>query len=327
MGEYTEHWDLDNYSYSEVQLQYFDDVEVPALIIKDLIFDNPYNLAHIYVEHPVFLAPVAPPYYHALIDVVGEFEFLKLKYPHLKIVFCANDHFFELKKHRALNDAAYIDSILKLYESENRLVDLKNYRVHFKEVIHFASRSMWSQDRMVPLAIQEAAGDFNRESCVSRRVDLIDPIRKKLLPAMSHEPTPEKIYSARVDLSNPMSAVDDIRSYADEYKIIEHFKANGFEIINLNNVPLEKQIALFANAKEIAGIAGTNLVNAIFASPGTKLYQIHATNLWAYSLYDDYFNAASLNVMNIAKDYSKSMNLDGLTHVPVEVILNELNKV
>ncbi len=328
MGEYQHHWDVDNYSYSHVDLEYFDDVKVPALHIKDLKFtcDNPY--ANIVVEGPVFLAPVAPPYYHMIIDVVGEYEFLKSKYPDIRIIFCSNDNFVELKKQKDILKTDFVDHILKVYDSEYKILDLQRDNVHFKHVVHFASRSMWSQDRMVPLAIQEASGEFELFDCVSRRPDLINFIRNKLMGYQSDNRYPEKIYSARIspDFVDSDDIENNPRFYKDELKVIEYFKGKGFSIINLDSMSFDDQISAFANAKEIAGIAGSNLLNSIFAKPGTRLYQIHVTNLWAYSLFDDYYNIVGLDVVNVGKDYTKVMNLDNLNYTPIEMLMDELDR-
>ena len=77
----------------------------------------------------------------------------------------------------------------------------------------------------------------------------------------------EKIYVSRAALPN------DRRTYGEE-KIQNIFQKNGFQIVYPEQLPLEKQIALIKNCRELAGCAGTALHLALVMKPGGTVIQI-----------------------------------------------------
>ncbi len=321
--EYDGHRDPTNYSYASTSTSSFDDVNVPAIHVYGLTFDNKENnIGTIKIPGRVFLAPVATPYYHAIMDVIGEYEFIKNYFPDTKIIFCSNDNMHELRMHRENHRSKFIDDILGIYFATNKVIDLNNYYVEFEEVVFFPNRSMWTQDRMVPLAIQNSIKEFGRGECVERRPRLVDYI-KNAVGHFRKDGGPAKIYSARMSL-NDMSVREGSRGYKDEKKIIDYFVSKGYTPVNLVGLSLMDQINLFYNATHVAGLKGSNIFNSIFCKPGTKVIQIYSTNLWDYE-FEDYFKPQGIEVIDVAREFSQTMNLDGLEYTPADVIINELN--
>ena len=78
--------------------------------------------------------------------------------------------------------------------------------------------------------------------------------------------TYDKIYLSR-------SAMNDGRTFG-EVSVEKIFAKNGFKIIYPEKLPLEQQITLARNCKEMAGTAGTALHLAAFMKPGNRVIQI-----------------------------------------------------
>lgn len=78
--------------------------------------------------------------------------------------------------------------------------------------------------------------------------------------------TYDKIYLSR-------GKMNDGRTFG-EAPIEKIFAKNGFEIIYPEKLPLEQQITLAHNCKEMAGTAGTALHLAMFMKPGGRVIQI-----------------------------------------------------
>ena len=78
--------------------------------------------------------------------------------------------------------------------------------------------------------------------------------------------TYDKIYLSR-------GAMNDGRTFG-EASVEKIFMKNGFKIIYPETLPLEEQITLANNCKEMAGTAGTALHLAMFMKPGNRVIQI-----------------------------------------------------
>lgn len=98
------------------------------------------------------------------------------------------------------------------------------------------------------------------------------PIIKKLFDCVAGSlvdkkyETYDKIYLSR-------SAMNDGRTFGEK-QIENIFKKNGYEIIYPEKLPLNQQITLVANCKDMAGTAGSALHLALFMKPGGRVIQI-----------------------------------------------------
>jgi capsular polysaccharide biosynthesis protein len=68
----------------------------------------------------------------------------------------------------------------------------------------------------------------------------------------------------RIFISRPMGAE---RLLEQHHEVEALFERNGFAIVHPEKLPIEDQIALFSGAKMIAGLGGSAMHNAVFASP------------------------------------------------------------
>jgi hypothetical protein len=73
----------------------------------------------------------------------------------------------------------------------------------------------------------------------------------------------EKIYISRDDASN--------RRLKNEEEVVKILEEYGFKKFNCRDFSFTDQIKLFANAKQIAGILGSNMTNTVFAPRNSKL--------------------------------------------------------
>ena len=78
--------------------------------------------------------------------------------------------------------------------------------------------------------------------------------------------TYDKIYLSR-------SAMNDGRTFGEK-QVEKIFEKNGYKIIYPETLPLEHQITVAANCKEMAGTAGSALHLALFMKPGGRVVQI-----------------------------------------------------
>lgn len=98
------------------------------------------------------------------------------------------------------------------------------------------------------------------------------PIMNKVFDKISanmsetHYDTYDKIYLSR-------SRMNDGRTFGEK-QIENIFRKNGYEVIYPETLPLEQQIFLANNCKEMAGTAGTALHLAMFMKSGGRVIQI-----------------------------------------------------
>jgi capsular polysaccharide biosynthesis protein len=87
---------------------------------------------------------------------------------------------------------------------------------------------------------------------------------------------PEKIYISRKDSRNRIMLNEE-----DVEIMLRHY---GYEVITLTGMTLADQINIFANSKRIIGGHGAGLTNLGFASPGTRVLEIHMQGYynWCY---------------------------------------------
>jgi capsular polysaccharide biosynthesis protein len=66
------------------------------------------------------------------------------------------------------------------------------------------------------------------------------------------------------------------RRLTNETQIEALFERHGFRIVHPELLPIEAQIALFSNAKMIAGLGGSAMHNTVFTNPGAKVLIVSA---------------------------------------------------
>lgn len=90
--------------------------------------------------------------------------------------------------------------------------------------------------------------------------------RMKRLQAESSLTPPERIYISRTRVPG--------RGLRNEAEVEAHFAGLGFAVIHPQELPIEDQIRLYANARMIAASGGSAAHNAVFAPPGAKVLVI-----------------------------------------------------
>ena len=92
---------------------------------------------------------------------------------------------------------------------------------------------------------------------------------------------PEKIYISRRtwlhnNLKNIGTNYTERRRCVNEDEIAELFISQGFEEVFCENLSMKEKIAMFSNAKVIAGPIGGGMCNVIFSPPETKVISINS---------------------------------------------------
>ena len=92
---------------------------------------------------------------------------------------------------------------------------------------------------------------------------------------------PEKIYISRRtwlhnNLENIGTNYTERRRCVNEDEIAELFISQGFEEVFCENLSMKEKIAMFSNAKVIAGPIGGGMCNVIFSPPETKVISINS---------------------------------------------------
>lgn len=321
--EYEGHYENDEYSTGGVYSEDLPGLNVPAIIIRDFKFNNVEGGDYRYIPGTSFLTPIAPPFYHALLDGIGEYEFIKSFYPDVQLHFVTNDSFKEYESQVGRRKSQYIQDIMHIYDTniDNVLSTLEeNY--HFEKVIVLPQRTLWGQDRIIPLAMQNSIKNFRPDECNARRVDVMMKLVEKIKPMLT-KTEPIKLYASRGDVA---SGGVSGREYEDEHEIMAFFYEQGYTVVQLSELSLLDQFNLFYNATEIAGIKGSNLFGAVFAESSTKVIQIYQSATWDYP-FEQYFERMGLDVINIGKEAVGAIRKSGGDHdVPVEVILDSLKE-
>lgn len=83
-------------------------------------------------------------------------------------------------------------------------------------------------------------------------------------------PTPEKIYLTRKLWSNQS------RAMTNHAEVEALFAGNGFEVVSPETLPLSEQVQLFANAKIIAGEAGSAMHNSVWAGEECRFLNLQS---------------------------------------------------
>jgi hypothetical protein len=102
---------------------------------------------------------------------------------------------------------------------------------------------------------------------------------------------------------------NNLRPIRDESKLHEHLHTNGFEVVDLQNMSLSKQISIFYNATHVISPHGAALANLIWSRERTKVLEIMSPFFYnrcfeqiSSTLHLDYRVCDSYEINEIAKN-------------------------
>ena len=102
---------------------------------------------------------------------------------------------------------------------------------------------------------------------------LIDSYRSVVL-ADNPQHKGERIYISRRDAGG--------RMLNNEEEVVEYLLKMNFSIITLSEYDFKHKVALFRDAEIIVGMTGAGMTNLMFASPGTKVLELHPPTFTNY---------------------------------------------
>lgn len=321
IGDYLKHEDHKNYTYSATWSEDFPGTNLKSIHIKDYTITHP-TKDEIFISGKTFLAPAACNYYHSMVDVIGTYEFLKSKYSDIVMRFGIKDEFpgaepGMFSKHMQDINNNYTKEIHRLYNPENITFNFQDCHVRFEEIILMPTRSMWHQDRMTPLKLQDNLFILSHEDLLPIRIEYIKKIKEKFR-ILEKSKESNKLYCLRgISSSKSMD-----RSY-DETELMDFFKSKGYDVVNLETMSLLDQFKTMSSANFAAGLDGSNIFNCIFMRPGSKVYVISTQRWWSYE-FVRYFKEIGLEVVNIGQDLIKNLPIENGAHLLSSEIIKEL---
>jgi hypothetical protein len=338
IGDYTGHVDHENYKYSSVFTSKIPGTELQSIHILDYTITNPDKIEN-FIPGKTFLAPVVSNYYHAMVDVVGTYEFLKSVYPDIKIIFCIKDtrttSILESYK-KSMEDTEHniTKTIQEIYNLKNFTVSFVDDHTRFEEVIFMPTRSVWDVNRPTPLKIQDELFTFSHEDLLPIRIEYMKKLKEKFLPLINVKDE-GKIYCSRMpyDESDPefINFVEPVinennsdRIY-DERDIIKYFKSIGYRIINSENFSMLEQFSIFAGATHVAGINGSNMFNCIFMKENSPVFIIDTQRWWGYE-FIKYLQDFNLSVYSIGNKTVLDIPAEKGVHAKQNILLSEIKE-
>ena len=89
--------------------------------------------------------------------------------------------------------------------------------------------------------------------------------------------TPERIFVSRLSQARRHP---DYRVLRNEAALIAALEAEGLTAVEPETLPFSQQVALFARARQVAGLGGAGMFNAVFCRPGTPVLTIESSAGW-----------------------------------------------
>jgi len=96
-----------------------------------------------------------------------------------------------------------------------------------------------------------------------------------------------------------ISRLNSSRSPEFEKELVQFLSARGWEILNLESIPLEQQIGLISSASKILGVHGAGLAGIVWASPNAKVIELMPIN----RIIDCIFNLAQVREQSYKRIY------------------------
>jgi len=209
-------------------------------------------------------------YFHFFIDTLFKlYIFKKLKIKNYKILILKEDY---ISFRKSLFEFFFPDEI------KNLLLVESNKEVSFKLLYHIKSNFQIN---------------FNQFK------DYINFIRKKIFLSKKIKKTKKQ---NNVYISRKVSSIHS-RSFENEIKLIRFLNKLKFKIYNLENLSIEKQFEIFANAKIILTCHGSGLTNLVASKKNLKVIEIHSNYI------SDHYLILS-KLLGIDKHFTYSVNED-----------------
>lgn len=220
----------------------------------------------------------------------------------------------EKYKNLDLFDAIYLPNISHSFQRDT----LQYFKVVKRKLINGNKiRHIYSNKLTIP---QHPYWKLNKDQIDTANIDpeIIKILRNKFLKKSKRY----KLKKLFIDRSDSIFSHNQIENYDEVLKVL---CTNGFEIIKLVNIPFNKQVSFFYNAKIVVGAHGAGLCNTIFCNPQTKLIEMTSKGFKANLLK----NISKINKLDYHKLSSpKKIPLDRLKpdiYVPIKKLIKLIN--
>ena len=307
---------------TQPEIRFAEDEQVKLLcsgisfhIIKNLELINN-NTKFINIPGKVFPIPYGQAYLHLLMDSIGGYLKLKRLYPDLRIIFFDRGDFQS-------NAMGASKDLLDIMGAEIISAWTENFM--FDEVFMFNLDIIPLPRHNFPMNKEAGYKEETSQEYRNFTNQSIPAIKKLLFPYLKEKKSPQFIYISRKKDNKLMK--DSVHEFEREHRyhdeIFDEYLEGqiiklGYTIIELDSTSLIDQINLFYNAKVVAGIGGTNILNAIFCKKQSDVAQILINKKWDYH-YDELIkNAGIENYIDI-----DVRNFDN--QKAIKYILNSLN--
>lgn len=322
----------DKISYEGIESKFDDNLNLPIIYIQDLKYSNINGLDHIYIPGKTYLAAGWMPYYHAVTDGIGVYEYIKGTHePELKFILA--ESWLSREMNMGLQEPT--PATYEYWNWSQLRIDLTKANYHFETIVFMPTDSIWGDMRKIPYELQHAVGEFEYEQCFTIKPQMFETARNQLIAAVDTS-TPIKIYSTRIPtkefycrtrrITKEQEADNLARIYDDEKIIQDYFVDKGYIIIDNAVLSIKDQAELYAKASHIAGLAGTNMFNAIYSKPGSQVFYIHTSSYWYYD-YLHYYRYYGQQINEVCRSDIESADFDPSWKVPVENIIAELDRL
>jgi hypothetical protein len=241
----------------------------------------------IYLDGKYFAVKYGMSYGHLLLDGIGQYLYLKIKNPDLKIVFfkfgnneynkvCENlINFFNAEVINVFNNNYKIKNLIFFYIEDARLelpkdiVDNKNTNLFIPPI---PSKLFLNYYYVVP--------EWSNE-WTSLKIKSIESLCKTFYPYRIKN-NKDKIYvsrlndTTRIDNYSKSNWFKKIRERSKIYddNLDEIMKNKGYKVVYPEQLDFFEQINLFYNATDIVTIDGTSVLNSIWSDSKTNITRI-----------------------------------------------------
>lgn len=151
--------------------------------------------------------------------------------------------------------------------------------------------------------------------------DIADTLRAAVGSKAARVGVHEKLYVSR------RSAL--ARRMVNEAELEAALTAQGFHVVELENIPFQEQVELFRGAKVIVGPHGSGLANVVFSSPGALLIELMPSGFPDRPVLNDrsFWNLASGAGHQYACYVIAKPTADDLWSIDVSGVLAKINRL
>jgi len=136
------------------------------------------------------------------------------------------------------------------------------------------------------------------------------------------------------DLNNKYSKYIYISRYDSKYRrikneelVMDYLNTNGFSKIQLTNMPLIEQFAIFYNAEIIISVHGAALTNILFCKPNTKVIEISCNFLKDKTYFEDIANCLNLIYYKFTDTESINNSFCPNNEMAKDIIVNNIESI